>query len=232
MCLLQEFALLVVCRTLLQSLLNRKQKGSNIWSSSPLPHGTSVKKSDLDVAFNTHYFPEIITRLSFMRFARISARKYPDHPNTHFSGKISETDISAIPFCCQRKTPLWLPWLLLWILHFHLQGLQSLHTPLQMLHFLTICVSWVCPEGKLAGIQFLLEKEECYKTAIVVTCSYLRMSWNPIKIQMKLVLFVSSGILKGSSGESWMFWKLLVQGIPLRCCCPENTFALWTYRIA
>lgn len=81
-----------------------------------------------------------------------------------------------IPFCCQRKTPLWLPWLLLWILHFHLPGVQSLHTPLQMLHFLTICVSWVCPEGKLAGIQFLLEKEECYKTAIVATCSYLRMS--------------------------------------------------------
>lgn len=149
-----------------------------LWSSSQLSHGTSAKQADIDVALKTHYAPEIITRLSFKRLARNTARKHPDQPTPISQVKPLRVISLPVPFCCQKNTQLWLPWLLLWILHFCLPGylLQSLHIPLQMLHFLTICVSWVCPEGKLAVIQSLLEKEECYKTAILVTCSYLRMS--------------------------------------------------------
>lgn len=43
--------------------------------------------------------------------------------------------------------------------------------------------------------------------------------WNSIKNQMKLVLFVSSGIFKGSSGEAWIFWKLLEN---TRCSFPAH----------
>lgn len=177
------------------------------------------------MALNTHYFPEIITKLSFKRFARNTARKHPDQPNTHSSGKTSETDLSAHPILLQENRLLWLPWLLLWILHFHLPGylLQSLHIPLQRLHFLKICVSWVCPEGKLAVIQSLLEKEECYKTAILVTCSYLRMSEILSKFKQSRYYLSHQIYLRGAHvrpGCFGSYWKTNIRSssFPVHLC--------------
>lgn len=177
------------------------------------------------MALNTHYFLQITTRPNFKRFARNTARKHSDQPFIISQVKPLRQISLPIPFSCQRNTQLWLPWLLLWILHFHLPGylLQSLHIPLRMLHFLTICVSWVCPEGKLAVIQSLLEKEECYKTAILVTGSYLRMSEISLKFFFKWSWYCLSHQvhLRGAQvrpGSFESYWK--TPGLlPSLCTC-------------
>lgn len=167
MCLLQEFTLLLVCCTSLQSLLDRKHK--SIYVTITFSTYWCLRHSLKYMVFSSSCYKVIGSALSDLQEVQ---QRNIDISQCLFQWYNLWDKFLPIPFCFQRGTQMWLPWLLLWILHFHLPGylMQSLHTPLQMLHFLTTCVSSVCPEEKLAMTQSLLEKEECCKRAILVTC--------------------------------------------------------------